>query len=111
MNLIQLLKRLASSIQSQSIEDMLLLYAQAKQLRAEYEAFALDEPEWLSDALRLLSREIRLQTEDRLALRLKELEQAERGLMTTGEKREALRKEREALEIRMGRRAPESTPA
>ena len=113
VNLIQVLRKLAANIQSQSIDDMLLLHLQAKQLRAEYEAFSLEEPEWLTDALRLLSREIRLQTEDRLALQLKELEQQERSLLTTAEKRERLASERRRLEERLGRRqsAPEPETA
>lgn len=104
MNLVQLLKKLAANIQGYGYEEMLVVHMQAKQLRAEFETFSLDIPEWLEDAIRLLSREIRLQTEDRLALQLRELEQEERSLMTAGERRQALADRKARIQEQLNRR-------
>lgn len=108
MTLVQTLKAL--DVNREMIDDLLVLHMQARQLRNEYTEANIDVPEWLDGAIGLLSKEIERQSQDRLALRLKELDRAEAGLLTNTEKRERLQQERNKILARMGK-APETTPA
>lgn len=84
------------------LDEAIELVTAAEGLRQGYEKH-LASPEWLDDAIRSLNRFIQTQAQDRVELRLRELNQADAADMTASERREARKKEREALEAKLGR--------
>lgn len=99
MDVISQLKQLNPD--AASLDQMIILSAFAKILEAEYGAKQISRPEWLDDSQRTLAREIQARTRDAKELRLRELEQAEKSLESATEKRERIRKEREALQAEL----------
>ena len=88
-----------------SLDDMLALVWFAKALRTEYEARGIMVPEWVSDKLRVLNREIESHRRDALELRLKEIRAEQTRLQTPTERREALAKVQERLEAELAGKA------
>lgn len=86
-----------------TLEEMLALVTFGKSLRAEYEARGIMVPEWLSEKLRVLNREIESHRRDALELRLKEIRAEQTRLQTPAERREALAKEQEQLEAALAK--------
>lgn len=86
-----------------TLDQMIALSAFAKILEAEYGAKQVSRPEWLDDAQRTLAREIQSRTRDAKELRLREIEHSERALEEKAEKRERLRKEKEALQAELAK--------
>ncbi len=100
MNTLDALKNFnATTLQ---LDEALALHAQAKQLRAEHEAFAVSVPDWLTDAIRTLNNYIVSQRRDALELRLARLKEEEERLLTPTERREKVKAEREQLEKQLG---------
>ena len=82
---------------SLALDELIELAMGARNLRAGYESFSAAEPEWLGDAIATLTRDIRTRTADSIALRLREIEQAEAALLTASEKRTRLAEEKARL--------------
>jgi hypothetical protein len=101
MTLVTALKSL--NVDREQLDDLLVLHMQARQLRNEYTEANIDIPEWLDGAIVLLNREVERQSNDRIALRLKELDRAEHGLKTATERREEIQAERNRLLARQGK--------
>lgn len=101
MNLIEQLKNL--NIEKTSLDEMILLSASARALNSEYEANGTVAPEWLSDARRMLGREIKVRTQNQLEMRLRELEAADAADRTASERRADRAKEREKIEAALGK--------
>ena len=80
------------------IDQMVALAAFGKQLRQEYEAHNLEEPEWLDRQLKTLRREITSRNQDRLEKLLREKKLKVEGLKTPAERKTALQKEIKDLE-------------
>lgn len=80
------------------LEDTIALEAFAKALRDRYEAHAIEVPEWLSDALKRLTRAIDAQTTEARELRAKEIKAALDGLATRDEKKAKLQAELDKLQ-------------
>jgi hypothetical protein len=98
--LIQALKNIQP--ERASLDEMVELSAGAKMLSAEFSANGLSEPEWLSEAKRTLTTEIKRQSEDRLKMELREIEQAEAALETAAEKRQRLAARKAELQSKLG---------
>ena len=75
------------------LEELVALSAFGKQLRAEFEAQKVPIPEYVSDNLNTLSREIDVRMADRREARKREIKSTLEGLKSREEKREALEKE------------------
>ncbi len=89
-------------LERMDMDDLIEHSAQAKHLMREREEHGLTNPEWLTDTLNGLTREIKLKSRDELEKRLRELRAQESGLETMTEKRERIKREREALEAKLG---------
>lgn len=101
MQLIEQLKNL--NIDREGLDELIVLSAQARAIDVEYEAQGTIAPEWLSDARRTLSREIKERTANQLEMRLRELEQADAADMTASERRTRRATERAEIERRLGK--------
>ena len=78
-------------------EDLLVLAATAKLLKAEFTNRSFPTPAWLDDVTRRIERAIEVQTADRRELRLKQIEAEEEALRTREERRARLQAEKDAL--------------
>ena len=101
MDLLQQLKTFNAD--ASSLDQMVWFSAVAKILESEYSARGIARPEWLDDCQRTLAREIQSRTRDAKELRLREIEQSERALEEKAEKRDRLRKEKEALQAELAK--------
>jgi hypothetical protein len=81
-----------------SIDELVALSAFGRSLVTEFAFQSLPTPEWLSDRMRTLQRAISSRVKDQLELRLKEIQQQEKTLMTPSERRDAIAAERKAIE-------------
>jgi hypothetical protein len=84
------------------LEEMFALSALGKLVRSEYQNRSMPVPEWLTDQLAVLEREILARRRDELEKRLEEVKASQSGLETPAEKRERLAREREELEKQLG---------
>jgi hypothetical protein len=80
------------------LDELVALAAFGRQLRAEYEAHQLDEPDWVDIQIKSLRREIHSRNADRLEARRKEIGARLESLKTPTEKKAALTKELRELE-------------
>lgn len=85
-----------------TVDEMVELRAGARQLEEEYRAQAYEIPEWLTERVNLLGRELAARRADAIRKRLKEIDAAEINLETAEEKRTRLREERERLTSALG---------
>ena len=85
-----------------ALDDMIELAVGAKHLRVEYETRMISEPEWLTDAINRLNREIDLRRRDELEKRLREARARKTSLMSTDEKRRMVDDEVSKLERELG---------
>lgn len=85
-----------------SLEEGLELRACARHLSNEYDLAAIPVPEWLSEVTSVLAKDIAGRTRDAIEKRLAELKAQELGLESAAEKRERIKREREALEAKLG---------
>lgn len=81
-----------------SMEEMFYLSALGKNLRAEFQNRNMPPPEWLTDQLTKLEREILAKRRDELERRKKEIAGQLATLETHAEKRDRLQRERDELE-------------
>jgi hypothetical protein len=79
------------------VAEMLMLASDGQRLREMYEARTMPTPEWLTEAVRLLNREIDRRKVDDLEKRLREIQSLDAADMDKQERREARRKERERI--------------
>lgn len=78
-------------------EEAVSLAAFGRAMEAEFSHVGSEAPDWLTDNLKELRREIRNRTRDSLEARLNEAKSRLESLSTTEEKRDKLRREIEAL--------------
>jgi hypothetical protein len=87
--------------ESSNLEDMIVLSANARNIRHEYESKNIPVPEWLDDVYRRLTAAIDTQTRESKLLRLKNLQAEEEKFLSREEKAAKIRAEREALEAEL----------
>lgn len=75
------------------IDELVALSLFGKQLRSEYEAHQLEEPEWLDVQLKALRREIITRNANALEARRREIAARLDSLKTPGQKKQELLKE------------------
>lgn len=80
------------------IHELVALAAFGKQLRAEYEAHNLEEPDWVDTQIKSLRREISARNADRLEAELKSKRLKLDNLKTPEQKRAELKREIKQLE-------------
>ena len=80
------------------IDELVALSLFGRQLRTEYEAHQLEEPDWVDIQLKSLRREIHARNADRLESRRVEINARLDSLKTPGQKKAELIKEREAID-------------
>ena len=85
------------NVEGGDLDELVALSAFGKQLRGEFESQKVAVPEYVSDNLNALAREIDSRVADRRAQRVRELKQQRASLATAQEKREAIEKELAAL--------------
>jgi len=83
---------------SLDLDELVALAAFGRQLRAEYEAQRVSEPEYVATQLNAVRREIEAKMADRREARKREIKAQLSGLKTAAEKRAELEKELETLE-------------
>ena len=79
------------------LDELVALSAFGKQLRGEFEAQKVAVPEYVSDNLNSLAREIDSRVADRRAQRVRELKAQRSSLASAQERRDAIDKELDAL--------------
>jgi hypothetical protein len=85
------------NVDAATIDELVALSAFGKQLRGEFEAQKVAVPEYVSDNLNSLAREIDTRMADRRATRIRELKAQRDSLKTAQEKRDSIDKELAAL--------------
>ena len=85
------------NVDAASIDELVALSAFGKQLRGEFEAQKVAVPEYVSDNLNSIAREIDSRMADRRATRVRELKAQRDSLKTAQERRDAIDKELAAL--------------
>ena len=80
------------------VDELVALAAFGRQLRNEYEALKVAEPEFVDTNLKSLRREIDGRLADRRETRIRELRAQREGLKSAQEKREAIDRELAELE-------------
>jgi hypothetical protein len=85
------------NVDAADLDELIALSAFGKQLRAEFEARQVAVPEYVSDNLNSLAREIDSRVADRRAQRVRELKAQRDSLKTAQERRDAIDKELAAL--------------
>ena len=84
------------------MEEMLVLRVFGRGMTEEYSRIMVPSPEWLTDVMAKLTREIDARRRDELEKRLKEIKAQRSTLRTAEEKRAALDDEQAALERQLG---------
>lgn len=85
------------NVDAADLDDLVALSAFGKQLRSEFEVQKVAVPEYVSDNLNALAREIDTRLADRRAQRVRELKAQRESLKTAQERRDAIDKELAAL--------------
>lgn len=85
------------NVDAADLDELVALSAFGKQLRGEFEAQKVAVPEYVSDNLNSLAREIDGRMADRRATRVRELRSQRDSLKTAQERRDAIDKELAAL--------------
>ena len=85
------------NVDAASIDELVALSAFGKQLRGEFETQKIPVPEYVSDNLNSISREIDARMADRKATRIRELKAQRASLATAQERRASIDKELEDL--------------
>jgi hypothetical protein len=85
------------NVDAADLDELVALSAFGKQLRGEFEAQKVAVPEYVSDNLNSLAREIDARMADRRATRVRELKAQRDSLKTAQERRDAIDKELAAL--------------
>lgn len=80
------------------LDDLVVLSAFGRQIRAEYEALQLDEPEYVDVQLKSLRREIHARVADKLEARRKEITSRLDSLKTPQQRKAELQKELRTLD-------------
>ena len=80
------------------IDDLVGTLADAKALRAEYEALGVEEPEYLDATIKSIRREINARNADKIAARKRELTARIDSLKTPAQKKKELEDELSKLE-------------
>ena len=80
------------------LDELVELSAFARQIRGEYDALSLDQPEWITDASKRISVELKSRMHDNLVRRQKQIKSKLDELKTPTERKDALRKELQAVE-------------
>jgi len=80
------------------LDELVALATFGRQMRSEYEAHQLEEPEWLDVQLKSLRREIHSRNADKLEARRREITSRLDALKTPTEKRAELLKEKAKLD-------------
>lgn len=83
---------------SLDLDELVALAAFGRQLRAEFEAQRVSEPEYVAMQLNAVRREIEAKMADRREARKREIKSQLQGLKTAGERRAELEKELVELE-------------
>lgn len=81
-----------------TMDQLIGLAAFGRQLRAEYEAHQVEEPNWVDVQLKALRREIAAKNSDALAARKSEINARLDGLKTPAEKKADLLKEKKKID-------------
>lgn len=92
------------------IDDMMAMYAFGQQVKATYNSFAMDAPEWLDANLALLHKEIASRVRGELEARLRKVVLRREALKTREEKRGDLEQEEQRLRERLGTTAAPTVP-
>lgn len=100
MNAKQLQSFLVDEIQ---VEDLVLARAQLTALDVGYQDLGIETPEWVTDKLAQVNREVVNRNRDELERRLKAAEARRAGLATAEEKRQSLDAEIKGLKEKLGK--------
>jgi hypothetical protein len=79
------------------LDDLLSLSVFGKNLKAEYDRYGVEVPDWVDTNLRILNNTIQAKIADATQLRIKKIQSQLEALQTPTERREALTKELERL--------------
>ena len=90
------------NVDNADLDELVALSAFGKQLRSEFESQKIPVPEYVSDNLNAISREIDARMADRRATRIRELKSQRDSLKTAQEKRDSIDKELAALGEEIG---------
>lgn len=90
------------SAESVDVDQLVALHAFGKQLRAEFEALGVDEPEYVDSQLKAIRREINTRNADRIDQRIREVKSRLDALKSPDVRRQELEKELEKLQSKVG---------
>jgi hypothetical protein len=97
-NMLARLKNIASQIDGIDLDEAISLVAFGKVLSAEYAEFEMETPEWLTEALTSLKREIGVRRLDAIEREIKDADSRLEALKSADEKRTDLRAKKDRLE-------------
>jgi hypothetical protein len=83
------------------VDQLVSLVAFGKQLRAEYDALQLEEPEWVDVQLKSLRREIFARNADALEARRREINSRLDALKTPGQRKSELLQEKAEIDKKL----------
>ena len=89
------------NVDSTDLDELVALSLFGRQLRTEYEALQLEEPEWVDVQLKTLRREIHARTADYLEARRREINARLESLKTPQQKKQELLKERQDIDAKL----------
>jgi len=98
--MLQQLKNL--NIERLDLDEGVALAAFGRAMEAEYAHVSAEAPDWLTDNLKALRKEVRQRLQDTLESRLLEVTSRIESLSTVEEKRAKLREEKERLMAKLG---------
>lgn len=97
--MLNLLKNL--QIDREGLEELVAVLAFGKSLQAEFDLQGIDQPEWLEDRIKLLTREVRDRNHDQLQAKLRKAKTALASMATPEQKRASLQKQIKQLETQL----------
>jgi hypothetical protein len=89
------------NVDQTSLDELVALSLFGRQLRSEYEALQLEEPEWVDIQIKTLKREIHARNADSLEARRRDVNARLESLKSPGEKRQELLKEKAKLDAQL----------
>lgn len=91
----------STDIEQNSVEELFIAKSQLKTIDDGYQEMKLDTPEWITDKLSTITREITLRVRSELQRKLRQAKARRSALKTADEKRKDLEDEIAALEVKL----------
>lgn len=92
------------NLQRAETDELVAILAFGRQMASTFGSFSIPAPEWLTDNITALEREVRSRHQDMLENRLREIRSRREALRTAEEKRAAIDREEAELLAALGKK-------